>query len=408
MTVSKWFAGLVVMAALTTGVGSAVAATLPMGSYRDSCNGARASGGVLRAHCERQHGRRVWARLERYASCVGDISNFDGQLICLRRRDVPGGSWSETCKDAHLVEPGVFGAECRSLRGGHMASQIALDKCREGVMNASGHLACDKARPPEPVREPTPPQNPTPPSDDEPPAPGGQPLPAGSYQGSCRNLDFDGQFLSGACRDKHGAWQDTSLDTLSCRPDQEVGSEGGVLICTRSEQGREPPDGSYTKTCREVTFDGRFLRGECRDKQSAWERATLDMRNCHAQNDIANDDGEIVCRHNAVNAPAGGEVHGTNIGGLSGGPATGGGTGASITLYEKAGFEGSSKTFNGDAPNLTPLGWNDHASSLQVRGTWEVCEDANFAGRCQRTSEDEPNLADIGMNDRISSLRQVR
>ena len=233
-------------------------------------------------------------------------------------------------------------------------------------------------------------------------------MPAGSYQGSCRNLDFDGQFLSGACRDKHGAWQDTSLDTLSCRPDQEIGSEGGVLVCTRSEQGREPPDGSYTKTCREVTFDGRFLRGECRDKQGAWERATLDMRNCHAQNDIANDDGEIVCRHNPVNAPAGGEVHGDNIGGPSGGPANGGGTGASITLYEKAGFEGSSKTFSGDAPNLTPLGWNDHASSLQVRGTWEVCEDANFSGRCQHLSEDEPNLADIGMNDRNSSVRQVR
>ncbi len=57
--------------------------------------------------------------------------------------------------------------------------------------------------------------------------------------------------------------------------------------------------------------------------------------------------------------------------------------------------------------DLAPLGWNDIASSLRVRGVWEVCEGVNFGGRCQRIAEDEPNLEDLGLNDRISSVRQV-
>src|SRR5258708_40217667 len=106
MRASRWFGRLIAFG-LMMGFGSALAAAPPEGPYRDSCNAARASGGVLRAHCERPHGRRVWARLEHYSSCVGEISNDKGELICLRRRDVPGGGWSETCSNPHLTAPGV-------------------------------------------------------------------------------------------------------------------------------------------------------------------------------------------------------------------------------------------------------------------------------------------------------------
>jgi hypothetical protein len=320
MSVSRWFGRLIAFA-LVMGFGSALAAAPPDGPYRDSCNAVRASGGVLSAHCERPHGRRVWARLERYSTCVGDISNDKGQLICLRRRDVPGGSWSESCKNPHLAAPGVFGADCRSPRGGRIASQIPLSACPGGLTSSDGHLTCDKPRHAERHDNLAPAPKPPPeePADERPqPSASDQPPPAGSYQQSCRDFDFDGRYLSGECRDQRGAWQDTSLDTRSCARDQEIGNKDGELVCARSQQGRTPPEGSYRQSCGKVTFDGRFLHGECRDAQGAWDKATLDMRPCHDGDDIADDDGELVCRRAQASAPAGGEQSNAPAGGEHG------------------------------------------------------------------------------------------
>jgi hypothetical protein len=45
---------------------------------------------------------------------------------------------------------------------------------------------------------------------------------------------------------------------------------------------------------------------------------------------------------------------------------------AEITLFEGPNFQGRSMTFHGEASNLDPLGFNDHASSAIVReGIWE-------------------------------------
>ena len=56
---------------------------------------------------------------------------------------------------------------------------------------------------------------------------------------------------------------------------------------------------------------------------------------------------------------------------------------AEITLFEGPNFQGRSMTFHGEASNLDPLGFNDHASSAIVReGIWEGCADAHFRGPC--------------------------
>ena len=62
----------------------------------------------------------------------------------------------------------------------------------------------------------------------------------------------------------------------------------------------------------------------------------------------------------------------------------------------------------GDVADLAPIGWTNLASSVQVIGSWEVCEEPNYGGRCERVDEDEPYLDDLEMGDRISSVRQVR
>ncbi len=64
---------------------------------------------------------------------------------------------------------------------------------------------------------------------------------------------------------------------------------------------------------------------------------------------------------------------------------------AQVTLYEHDGFQGRSVTTANAIRNLARQGFNDRASSVQVRGErWEVCQDAAFRGRCVVTEIVEP------------------
>ena len=79
---------------------------------------------------------------------------------------------------------------------------------------------------------------------------------------------------------------------------------------------------------------------------------------------------------------------------------------AEITLFEGQNFQGRSMTFHGEATNLDPLGFNDHASSAIVReGIWEGCSDAYFRGRCAQLAPGEYAQLDGRLNRSISSLR---
>lgn len=82
---------------------------------------------------------------------------------------------------------------------------------------------------------------------------------------------------------------------------------------------------------------------------------------------------------------------------------------AAIELYEHDDFAGRVFRAGGAVANLQPEGFNDLASSVQVRsGRWELCSDAEYRGRCITL---EPGsyrrLRERDMNDGISSLRPV-
>jgi hypothetical protein len=376
----------------------------------------------LRAHCLRSRHHRVWARLERVSTCVGDVLNYQGELICLRKRNLPRGDWRDTCINPHLSAPGMFAAVCKSGRRGWTASVIPLAKCGTGITNVRGHLGCRK---PKIVEAPSPgaPRSTLPPpaevadddAADEPAAPPVAP-PAGPYQSKCRDIAFDGHYLSGQCSDDRGRWQDTSLDTKSCARDQVIGNDDGELVCTH-RPGQTPPTGAYQATCRDVTFDGRFVRADCKDATGTWMRAVLDTRPCEDGDEIVNEDAELICRAPAPPAPpASAQRSGTAMP-QTAAPGPSSDTGPppprtapaqSLTLYDGAGFEGASKTVSGDIPDLSPIGWRNLASSLQVKGgAWEVCDQANYQGHCERVVEDAPDLADIGLSNRINSVRQL-
>ena len=80
-----------------------------------------------------------------------------------------------------------------------------------------------------------------------------------------------------------------------------------------------------------------------------------------------------------------------------------------IELYEHDDFAGRVFRAGAAVANLQPEGFNDTASSAQVRsGRWEVCTDAEFRGRCVVL---EPgsyrHLRERDLNDSISSLRPL-
>ena len=82
---------------------------------------------------------------------------------------------------------------------------------------------------------------------------------------------------------------------------------------------------------------------------------------------------------------------------------------AGITLFQDDGFQGRRFSFDGPVDNFANSGFNDEASSAEVRGgTWQVCTDAYFRGRCVTLRPGNyPSVGSLGLNDRISSVRPL-
>lgn len=88
-------------------------------------------------------------------------------------------------------------------------------------------------------------------------------------------------------------------------------------------------------------------------------------------------------------------------------PSPGYGGGAALTLYEHAGQGGRSLQAGGAMPNLNDQGFNDIASSIEVRsGRWQLCANANYTAPCAVFG---PGRYDLGgeMQDSVSSVRPV-
>jgi hypothetical protein len=76
-----------------------------------------------------------------------------------------------------------------------------------------------------------------------------------------------------------------------------------------------------------------------------------------------------------------------------------------LVLYDRERYRGGARTLDTADGNLG--GFGNVAQSVQVVGTWQICDGPNFGGRCVTVSQNVPSLATYGMNNRVSSARPL-
>lgn len=168
----------------------------------------------------------------------------------------------------------------------------------------------------------------------------------------------------------------------------------------------DPPRGSYTQSCREITAFNGQVWARCQSSRGGWEWSSARTRDCGGQG-LENRDGRLQCA--GFNGPGqGGGWGGNNGGGWNNGG--GGRPRDGVVLFEDPNYQGRAFEVNGDMPDLGAVKFNDRASSIQIgraSGRWEICEHANYQGRCSRLDADQAILP-REWNDAISSIRRVR
>src|ERR1700743_1187601 len=125
-----------------------------------------------------------------------------------------------------------------------------------------------------------------------------QSLPPGSYQQTCKNIDYRDNVLAANCQDSGGHWQSALLhDVAGCRSD--IINDDGSLRCSRGVGYQSTaqvglPGGTYSQTCQEIHLHGDDLVARCTTASGDWKDAKLDDYN-KCRGDIVNDNGKLRC-----------------------------------------------------------------------------------------------------------------
>lgn len=81
---------------------------------------------------------------------------------------------------------------------------------------------------------------------------------------------------------------------------------------------------------------------------------------------------------------------------------------AQITLYEHDNFNGRRFTATESIASLQNGGFNDQASSLEIRGgRWQVCDDSYYRGKCATLGPGDYSTLPYGLANKISSARRI-
>lgn len=162
----------------------------------------------------------------------------------------------------------------------------------------------------------------------------------------------------------------------------------------------ELPDGSYQRSCRDLTaFNGR-LYARCQAPGGGLVDSDIDVGVC-ARGRVENIDGRLRCEGGGYGGGGyGGGGYGG--GGYDGGPPTG------LIVYENPDYRGMRLEIGDSIPDLIDSGLDDQITSVRVlRGSWQLCAGRDFNGQCWTLDADTPNLKTLGANDKVSSIRRL-
>ncbi|MBX3479543.1 MAG: hypothetical protein KF842_04020 [Caulobacter sp.] len=158
------------------------------------------------------------------------------------------------------------------------------------------------------------------------------------------------------------------------------------------------PEGSYQRSCRDITAQYGRLSARCMDRRGNLMASSLEIRRC-PRNRAENDNGQLRCE--GAGGPGGG--------GYPGGGGGGGGGRPGLIVYENPNYRGRSLEIRDTMPSLVGTGLDDQITAIQViSGRWELCVGQNFTGQCRVFDRSDPNLNLVNFNDKVSSIRRLR
>lgn len=117
----------------------------------------------------------------------------------------------------------------------------------------------------------------------------GKQPPNGSYKNSCKNIRVDGKKLKAKCEKRNGNWNSTSINYKQCKGD--ISNNNGELSCNGG--GSKIPRGSYRDSCKNSYVEGNRLYSNCKKKNGSWNKSSINYKNCNK--DIKNDNGRLTC-----------------------------------------------------------------------------------------------------------------
>lgn len=265
---------------------------IPVGGYRDSCQGCRRAGDLVECTlCRRADGQQAPASYDvRRCTPPAALDNRNGILICRGVPDTPGvppGAYRDTCQGCSLdANRGALRcSHCLTADGRQVPASLSLLRCAAppALENRDGALMCRE-------REGAAPK-----------------LPVGPYQQSCHDckLGAAGLLLSCAsCRARDGRGRPASYLVQECAPPGRLHNEDGILAC----RGGLPP-GTYHGSCEgcSVFLEGVLTCSGCRAADGRKVAASYKLERCPSPGALENRDGVLACRGapSSVGAAAG-------------------------------------------------------------------------------------------------------
>ena len=268
---------------------------LPGGSWTQTCRGGQVRNDILYAECRRSDGRYI-ATSEDIESCAA-FGNREGELFCetpgddVKNASLWAGSYRKSCTDVSVDKHGKLKARCRKNDGNYQSTNLTLWQC----INRRAANRDGKL-----VCE----------TDDS--ATSGATQWKGSFRQSCRDISSDSSgTLTATCQTAKGKWQRSSLSVRQCSG-YVAGNRDGELFCESS--GTEAVGqwtGTFRQSCRDRSIDSAgTLTATCKGTDGNWHRSSLSVRQC-ASYDAGNVDGKLFCESSDRSGVGAEKWHGT-------------------------------------------------------------------------------------------------